>query len=395
MLRKARRPFWILIVGPDGSGKSFASNELVDSLNRKEIVVIHKHFQIWKSLSGKLINYPHDRKMRTSFIAFLAITYRFMRYFLCLLKIKFSDVEVIVQERGWLDQLIDPKRYRIPHRALIFIEKFQKLLFKPNLIVLCNAKPEQIYERKNELSLDEIRRQIQDWRQYINFEIDTSSKDIKYQIDSILEIYANYTFSGLRKIILTPKRMNLYSNVFSSKQYKLVYFPRRKWAKILQRLSFLRTYSNDLPLSEKLSRLVPYLVQTDLFRTNICVLQSNRKEQWVICLASRNHSPSCYLRIAECSSVSNEEMVLRKLKNIEFDLIVTPAVIDLVHLSEQYCSLITKPLKRIAEIKRKDLNLANLELLSKEIVHPDLKYWNAFKTSENKIAIIDWNSSTN
>jgi hypothetical protein len=70
---------------------------------------------------------------------------------------------LVVLERGLLDLTVDPHRYRL-RRAPRFIAYLSPVLPRPELTLLLDAPGTIIHERKRELSVDEIERQLGEWR---------------------------------------------------------------------------------------------------------------------------------------------------------------------------------------------------------------------------------------
>ena len=71
--------------------------------------------------------------------------------------------ELIIFCRNFDDLLIDPRRYRF-HSAGWPARLLRGLLPRPDLTFVLEAEPEQIRERKPELSLEELRRQREAFR---------------------------------------------------------------------------------------------------------------------------------------------------------------------------------------------------------------------------------------
>jgi hypothetical protein len=70
---------------------------------------------------------------------------------------------LVVLERGWLDMIVDPLRYRTS-RATGLIRRLGRLLPEPDLVLLLDAEPKVVRHRKSELDDVEIDRQLRRWR---------------------------------------------------------------------------------------------------------------------------------------------------------------------------------------------------------------------------------------
>jgi hypothetical protein len=71
--------------------------------------------------------------------------------------------EVLIVERGWYDQLVDPIRYRLSLRSRPLIRALGRLLPRYDVAVVLGGDPAAIHARKPEIPLVELVRQISDW----------------------------------------------------------------------------------------------------------------------------------------------------------------------------------------------------------------------------------------
>lgn len=67
----------------------------------------------------------------------------------------------VLFERGWWDHAVDPHRYRLHSGRLIAL--MGRLIPRWDLVVMLNAPPDVIHDRKPELDLEEIDRQMRIW----------------------------------------------------------------------------------------------------------------------------------------------------------------------------------------------------------------------------------------
>jgi energy-coupling factor transporter ATP-binding protein EcfA2 len=164
---------FIVLVGPDGTGKSTLSQALhglmKDSFRRS--LTFH-----WRPgllpRPGSLIGRegsdpqrPHARSPYGPILSGALLGYYWLDSFLggWLRIMPFrARTGMITAERGWWDLAVDPRRYRLTSppwlvRALGF------LLLRPDLVLLLEAPPEAILERKSELSREELERQASAW----------------------------------------------------------------------------------------------------------------------------------------------------------------------------------------------------------------------------------------
>jgi hypothetical protein len=84
----------------------------------------------------------------------------------------------VVLERGWWDHAVDPRRYRLRPPALL-VGLLGRLLPRADLIFVLHAPPEVIRARRPELTVEELDRQMREWRRVLparqaRVELDTS-----------------------------------------------------------------------------------------------------------------------------------------------------------------------------------------------------------------------------
>lgn len=187
---------FIVILGPDGCGKTTFSDELSSQL-RKSITKIYTFKFILPELSKfifkkrkKIFVRKHSGMVKpllplhSSLLAFWYGIDFFLGHFIKL----FSKYNLIICVRSYHDFF-----YQRAHRKLnVNIPKFFLSIGpKPDLIILLNRNPKQIYIDKNELTEDEICIQYERIRQLLgnepNFIELNLSKDNKGQ-NEILKI---------------------------------------------------------------------------------------------------------------------------------------------------------------------------------------------------------------
>jgi hypothetical protein len=165
----------VLIVGPDGTGKSTLAQGLVDGSKDGFANVVHMH---WRPgllpRPGGLVGVeagdpsePHAREPHGSFLSLVLLGYHWLDFFLgTWLRIVPVRARggLIVMERGWLDIAVDPRRYHLDVPRTL-VERLGRLLPAPDLVIVLHADPEILSRRKAELPTEELSRQIARWRQ--------------------------------------------------------------------------------------------------------------------------------------------------------------------------------------------------------------------------------------
>lgn len=181
-----RRKF-IAVEGPDGTGKTTFINELVKELSffyncGPERFNIH-HFRpsLLPNLGAagekagimkqdKDFTNPHRARPAGKISSFIRMTYYWLDYVLgvpILLRKESQYGEYTIFDRYIYDFLVDPRRSRIdlPYwlRSL-----FIKLVQNPRIVFILKANPSIVYNRKQELTLNEIAQQMNDFERLKN-----------------------------------------------------------------------------------------------------------------------------------------------------------------------------------------------------------------------------------
>ena len=165
-----RLPFpWIAILGPDGSGKS----TLIENLNKKLQLSRVKFFPIhWLPLlsqgtqsSGEIVSDPHARAPKSAFLSLLQLGKIFVYWWWASFRYLFhlrAKRKMVLSDRFYLDLLADPKRYR--YGAGCGIARFVfRFLPQPDRIVVLFGSAERILARKQEVSEEELKKQLSNY----------------------------------------------------------------------------------------------------------------------------------------------------------------------------------------------------------------------------------------
>jgi len=164
----------VAIVGPDGVGKSSSIREAQRYLNGLfDIKVRHWRPGVLPAPS-KLVGKKQSvslspNRIKPSWIEhWLRILYYWADYIVgYMIRDRFvpkSVIQLVLYDRHAIDTAVDPLRYRLRSRAgTTFLYKF---IPKPYIIFI-NDDATRIYERKKELSLEEIELQLSTWKKLV------------------------------------------------------------------------------------------------------------------------------------------------------------------------------------------------------------------------------------
>jgi energy-coupling factor transporter ATP-binding protein EcfA2 len=164
---------FILVVGPDGTGKS----TLADALPG----LLHGAFRRSRSFHwrpgllprpGRLIGRegrdprtPHARSPYGPVLSGALLGYYWLDFFFGgWLRIwpTRARTGMVIAERGWWDVAVDPRRYRLMSPPWM-VRALGSWLIQPDLVLLLEAPSRTILRRKSEISEDEIERQASTW----------------------------------------------------------------------------------------------------------------------------------------------------------------------------------------------------------------------------------------
>ena len=190
------KKFWrfIAVEAPDGTGKTTFIDSLVTELRKYYVsdegrFCIH-HFRplILPNLgavgekAGVMkqdtdFTRPHRAKPAGKLSSFIRMTYYWIDYLLgipYLLRKEVQAEKYTIFDRYIYDFLADPERARISLPYWVR-RLFARMVIQPQIIFVLNTEPEIIFKRKQELELDEIKRQLSEFRK-----IETISPNVIY-----------------------------------------------------------------------------------------------------------------------------------------------------------------------------------------------------------------------
>jgi thymidylate kinase len=161
---------YISILGPDGSGKSTVISCIEKLLESKGIEYHYHHWCIrWKGPirpNKNVNNTPHDQVKRGIFGSCAQLTYLLFLSYLSWLRWVYPVRKRgtwILLDRGPLDMLADPKRYR--NGAPFWIRRLWFLLQPTSSqTFVLTAPAEIIHQRKAEVEIDSLRELVSCYR---------------------------------------------------------------------------------------------------------------------------------------------------------------------------------------------------------------------------------------
>jgi thymidylate kinase len=208
------------LIGSDGSGKGTVVNSILS--DRKDFIdnktSLHWRPGVLPPLR-KLINPRHNRrediinpqsekhKNQSKILSFARWAYYLLDYilgyFFKIFNLKRRG-NFILFDRYYYDYFVDPVRYGFNLPLWIF-KSVMFLIPKPDLTIYLDNEPEELYKRKKELPVSELKRQVEAWREFIpslpNARIVTTDKPLEDVVNEVTRIVLERRAEMTRKIL--------------------------------------------------------------------------------------------------------------------------------------------------------------------------------------------------
>ena len=160
----------IVVVGPDGAGKSTIVASLAELADANGVAVSRSHFRPALLLPeceiGTAVEDPHREEPRSTLLAIARTIVVWLDFLAGWLVPWRRDRHrgLLLLERPWLDQVVDPRRYRLSRRTSEVVPILGRFLPQADVCVQLTGDSQQIHERKPEIGAAEVARQQDQWQ---------------------------------------------------------------------------------------------------------------------------------------------------------------------------------------------------------------------------------------
>jgi len=203
--RRLRHPagFVIAVVGPDGSGKDTMITALKSQLSGgfRRVKQYHwrPHFLFPKNSAPTVAN-PHASPPRTAILSSVYLLGFVLDYWigdvLSILPAIFRS-NLVIFDRYFYDVMVDPRRSRFGGPSWL-ARWLAGLVRRPDLILLLDADENLMYTRKKELSVEELRRQCQAYRDVLLEKLSTrvvrTDEDVKRSVQDATSVVVEFLY---------------------------------------------------------------------------------------------------------------------------------------------------------------------------------------------------------
>jgi len=197
--------FWVVILGPDGVGKTsvldHVSQNLAPAFWRKASFHLRPHLGRGKSFISSPVTDPHGARPRGLLLSTAKLFYFLFDYFFgYALRVhpKLVQSTFILFDRYFHDLLADPKRYRYGG-AMWLARLVGRCVPKPDLWVLLDAPGEIVVARKGEVSLAEATRQRQAYRDVLAPFQNVARVDASQPLEAVVREVEDHILDRLEK----------------------------------------------------------------------------------------------------------------------------------------------------------------------------------------------------
>lgn len=199
----------VLIVGPDGAGKTTLAAGLATMAGQAFPATNHFHWRpqvlpalgTFTSASHPDPSRPHARPPHGRALSFLALCYYWGDFLIGQTLRVFPwrvRTHLVISERGFWDMGVDPLRYRlrVPRYPVQLLGSFVPT---PDLVLVLEAAPALLLSRKSEITTEDLARQLRAWREILPRRARIAFLDVSRPLEAVLEAAVDETYGVLEE----------------------------------------------------------------------------------------------------------------------------------------------------------------------------------------------------
>ncbi len=388
----------VLIVGPDGAGKTTVLDALERQLGQPPVRAHSRPGVIaGRASDGAPVTDPHGQSPRgtVASLAKLAVVLLDTILGTWLRWRRTARHALLVVERGWYDLAVDPHRYRLPRSFRPLVGALGALVPRGDLVVVLTGDPAAFHARKPEIGTAEVARQLSAWERYAPraarrvLHIDT----VAQSADAAATQLRRALPTGRRwyRVPLAPGRLGLMAT--GPGPALRLYRPHRRTAWLASRLHpvllGLRLAQRAAP--PELPDLDHLLARDGYPAEQVAMLRSSAPGRWVVAAADRRRLHTVVKVGRDDRGLDNERAALRTLRSSEG--VVLPEVVGDVQDGD-WRALATRALPRTDRTPELDQVVELATALTRgdlgvPVVHGDLAPWN-LAVDGDRLVVWDW-----